>query len=80
MAGGIGLSWQVPAIADWVERLTGNRFLDPSVYPITEVPSLLVWSDVWMIGIMAFVLTVLATLYPAWQASRVCPSEALRYE
>lgn len=80
MLGGIVLSYQLPGIAAWLERLTGSRFLDPSVYPIGEVPSLLLWSDVWLVGILAFVLTVLATLYPAWQAARVCPSKVLRYE
>lgn len=80
MLGGIGLSYQLPEIAEALERLTGSRFLDPTVYPISEVPSLLVWSEVLLVGVMAFVLTVLATLYPAWQAARVCPSEALRFE
>ena len=80
VAGGIALSYQVPAIADFIEQLTGSRFLDPTVYPITDVPSLLMWGDVWLVGSVAFILTVLATLYPAWQAARVGPSEALRYE
>jgi len=44
------------------------------------LPSKLIWSDVWVISIMSFSLTLLATLYPAWQASRVNPAEVLRYE
>ena len=50
------------------------------VYYISDVPSKLVWSDVYAISGIAFALALLATLYPAWQASRVNPAEVLRYE
>ena len=50
------------------------------VYYISEVPSRLDWGDVGLIGLMSFVLSFLATLYPAWRASRVQPAQALRYE
>ena len=78
--GGVTLSHYLPEIADLIERFSGSRFLDPSVYPITEVPSLLLGSDIALVSGMAFFLTVLATLYPAWKAAKVSPSEALRYE
>jgi lipoprotein-releasing system permease protein len=38
------------------------------------------WSDVGVISAVSFVLTILATLYPSWRASRTQPAEALRYE
>jgi lipoprotein-releasing system permease protein len=50
------------------------------VYYISDLPSQLNWPDVWRIGAVAFLLSLLATLYPAWRASRTQPAEALRYE
>jgi lipoprotein-releasing system permease protein len=50
------------------------------VYYISELPSQLLWSDVFVICGVSFVLTLLATLYPSWRASHVQPAEALRYE
>jgi lipoprotein-releasing system permease protein len=50
------------------------------VYYISDLPSDLQWRDVGVIAAVSFVLTLLATLYPSWRASRVNPAEALRYE
>jgi lipoprotein-releasing system permease protein len=50
------------------------------VYYISSLPSKLVWLDVYVIAGVAFVLSLLATIYPAWQASQVNPAEVLRYE
>jgi lipoprotein-releasing system permease protein len=50
------------------------------VYYISDLPSDLHWSMSWTIGAVSFVLTLLATLYPSWRASRTQPAEALRYE
>jgi len=50
------------------------------VYSVTEVPSEVHLADVVTIPIVAFVLTVLATLYPARRAASIAPAEALRYE
>ena len=66
----------VPAI----EKLFGVHFLSADVYYISELPSRLIWGDVYRITGVAFLLSVLATLYPAWQASRIKPAEELRYE
>jgi lipoprotein-releasing system permease protein len=66
----------VPAI----ERLFNTQFLAKEVYYISELPSELLWRDVGVIAAVSFVLTLLATLYPSWRASRVNPAEALRYE
>ena len=63
-----------------LERLLGMQFLAKDVYYISELPSDLHWSDVGTIGVVSFVLTLLATLYPSWRASRTQPAEALRYE
>jgi lipoprotein-releasing system permease protein len=64
----------------FIERLFGVNFLPPGIYFISYLPSDLQWNDVMTIGLTAFVLSLLATLYPSWRASRVNPAEALRYE
>ncbi|OYY54259.1 MAG: ABC transporter permease [Halothiobacillus sp. 28-55-5] len=77
---GVLIASNVETIVPWIEHLTGTQFMPADVYYISEVPSRLDWNDVWHIGAMAFGLSFLATIYPAWSASRVQPAEALRYE
>ncbi len=79
-AGGIALALNVETIVPAIERFFGVHFLAADVYYISDLPSKLVWSDVYRITSMAFVLCLLATVYPAWQAARVNPAEVLRYE
>jgi lipoprotein-releasing system permease protein len=70
-------------IETWVpalERLLGVHFLPSSVYYISELPSDLHWDEVGFVTTVAFVLSMLSTLYPAWRGSRTQPAEALRYE
>ena len=78
--GGLALALNIETIVPAIERFLGVQFLAADVYYISDLPSKLIWSDVWVISIMSFSLTLLATLYPAWQASRVNPAEVLRYE
>lgn len=78
--GGVLLAFNVETIVPAIERLFGVHFLSAEVYYISELPSKLLWSDVVQITSMAFLLSLLATLYPAWQASRIRPAEELRYE
>ncbi len=80
VAGGVALATYLSDIAAWIERASGRKFLSPDVYPISEVPSQLLLSDVALTAALAFVLTVVATLYPAWRAAAVRPAEVLRYE
>ena len=77
---GVSLSLNLDTVVPFIEKLFGIHFLDPGVYYINELPSDLHWDDVWMIGSISLLLGVLATLYPAWRASRTQPVEALRYE
>jgi lipoprotein-releasing system permease protein len=78
--GGIALATNVETLVPVIEHFFGVKFLSPDVYYISEVPSDMRWSDVALISIVAFVMCALATLYPAWRASRTQPAEALRYE
>jgi lipoprotein-releasing system permease protein len=77
---GIIVALNIDVIVPFIERLFHVQFLPKSIYVISELPSDLIWSDVWTIGVVAIVLAFLATLYPSWAASRVKPAEALRYE
>ncbi len=70
----------VADIVGFVERMFGLRFLDPSIYQITELPSELRPMDVVATALFSFAMSAVATLYPSWRASRVNPAEALRYE
>jgi len=77
--GGVLLASNIDVVVPFIENFTGP-VLDPEVYYIDKMPSDLRSFDVFKIGLMAFVLSVLATLYPAWRASRTDPAEALAYE
>jgi lipoprotein-releasing system permease protein len=77
---GVILALNVETVVAWIERIFDIRFLDPNIYYISKLPSEIHWPDVWLIGISAFVIALIATLYPAWRAARIQPAEALRYE
>ncbi len=70
----------VDVIVGFVERLFGFRFLDPTVYQISSLPSELRPMDVVLTACLSFFMAAIATIYPAWRASKVNPAEALRYE
>ncbi|SCN46660.1 lipoprotein-releasing ABC transporter permease subunit [methanotrophic endosymbiont of Bathymodiolus puteoserpentis (Logatchev)] len=78
--GGVLLALNVETIVPAIEKFFGVNFMAADVYYISSLPSKLVWMDVYVIAIVAFSLSLLATIYPAWQASRVNPAEVLRYE
>jgi lipoprotein-releasing system permease protein len=80
VVGGVALALNVETVVPFIERLFGIQFLAKDVYYISDLPSDLQWRDVGIITAVSFVLTLLATLYPSWRASRVNPAEALRYE
>ncbi len=75
---GIGLSLSVSDIARGIERLSGQPMFD--AYFVNYLPSQLLWSDVLWVGVVAFLMSFVATIYPAAQAGKVQPAEALRYE
>lgn len=80
VAGGVALASNIDVVVPFIERLFNTQFLSREVYYISELPSELQWGDVGTITVVAFVLSLLATLYPSWRAARVNPAEALRYE
>jgi len=80
VGGGVALALNIDVVVPAIEHVLGMQFLAKDVYYISELPSDLQWNDVFVIAAVSFVLTLLATLYPSWRASRVNPAEALRYE
>lgn len=78
--GGVLLASNIESLVKLIEKIRGINFLDKDVYPISDFPSEIIPSEVISICAVAFFITVLATIYPAWKAARTQPAEALRYE
>jgi lipoprotein-releasing system permease protein len=77
---GVTLALNVETLVPLLQAATGQQFLNPEIYYISDLPSQLKASDVVEISMLSLTLGLLSTLYPAWRASRVLPAEALRYE
>ncbi len=77
---GCAIAVSIPVVLPAVEQLLGIRFLTPSVYFLSALPSKLSAIDVIEIASAAFLMSCVATLYPSWRAARVRPAEALRDE
>ncbi|RHW22581.1 lipoprotein-releasing ABC transporter permease subunit [Pseudomonas jilinensis] len=77
---GVLAALNVSDLVAGLERLLGIQFLSSDVYFINYLPSELLWGDVLLICSAGLGLSFLATLYPAWRASRTEPAEALRYD
>jgi lipoprotein-releasing system permease protein len=77
---GVLLANNIATITSSVEQTLGVKLFDPSVYFISELPADLQAFDVAVVVLASFVLSLFATLYPAWRASRIAPAEVLRYE
>ena len=77
---GLLVSMNIDVIVPAIESFFGTQFLAKDVYYIAEIPSEVDPSDVISICVVSFALTILATIYPSVKASRVKPTDALRYE
>lgn len=80
MVGGVLLADNIESIVQFIEHQFETRFLDPSIYYISVLPSQILWSDVALVCSISFLVSIMATLYPALRASKTHPVEALRYE
>jgi lipoprotein-releasing system permease protein len=67
------------AFVAWLEGLFGLQVFDPSVYFVTELPSLWRWQDTVVVCAGAALISLVASAYPAYRASQIAPAEALRY-
>jgi lipoprotein-releasing system permease protein len=80
VASGLLIALNLEPIINVIEKVTGLNFFSKDVYYLDHFPSLVVPSDVVLISVTAVLISFIATLYPSWQASRMLPAEALRYE
>ena len=77
---GVIFCWNIEAIRLFVAWATSTQIFNPEVYYLTRLPARIdYWETASIVG-MAMALSVLATIYPSWRASRLDPVEALRYE
>ncbi len=77
---GLALAHNLDVIVPAIERVFGVQFLPKDIYFLNSLPSDPRWGDILPIGIISLVLSLIATLYPSWRASRTRPAEALRYD
>jgi lipoprotein-releasing system permease protein len=77
---GIALARNVESLVRSIEGVFGVQFLDAKVYFMSDLPAQVQWLDVLQVCSVAFLLCALATVYPAWRASRTQPAEALRHD
>ncbi len=77
---GLLIALNLEPIINLIQKVTGQNFFNKDIYYLDRFPSLVVPYDVLLISITAILISFLATIYPAWQASRMLPAEALRYE
>lgn len=75
---GVLFSHYIKSIMAALNWITGANLWDPTVRFLSDIPSVLDWRDVASVVLMALVLSLLATLYPAWKAARLDPVKALR--
>ncbi len=80
VASGLLIAFNLEPIIGIIQKITGQNFFSKDIYYLDHFPSLVVPSDVVLISVTAVFISFLATLYPAWQASKMLPAEALRYE
>jgi len=80
IAGGMAIAYNVDVIVPAIERALGVQFLARETYFISSLPSDPRAGDIVLIGVTSFTLSLLATLYPSWRASRLQPAQVLRHD
>ena len=74
------LCLNVESIREFFTWLSGTVIFDPEVYFLSQLPADMETGETVSVVLMALILSFLATLFPAWRASRLDPVDALRYE
>jgi lipoprotein-releasing system permease protein len=77
---GLLLASHVTALVDWIQHIFHVQLIASDVYYVDYLPSRIEWPDIGKITCVALAMSLLATLYPAWDAARTQPARALRYE
>lgn len=77
---GITFALNIDAIKEWIEGWSGSELFSDEIYFLSRLPAEIDWMEVTGVITMAILISVFATLYPAWRAAKLDPVEALRYE
>ena len=80
VVGGTLIALNVDVLVPGIERLLGVQFLPREIYFISSLPSDVRLNDVVTIGLTSLVMSLVATLYPSWRASRLQPAQVLRHD
>ncbi len=80
LLGGIMLALNATTIVNGLQSLFDMHILSSSIYFVDYLPSKILWSDLWQVCAMALLMSFVATIYPAWRASKTVIAEALHYE
>lgn len=80
VAGGMLLAYNVGEVVAFIESLFNVQFLSREIYYISKIPTDPQMADITTVAVTSFILSLLATIYPSYRASKVNPAEALRYE
>ncbi len=76
---GLLFSLNIQKIQNFLEGVTGTNLFAAEIYFLSKLPSKLDFSEVSLVVLFALILSLLATLYPAWRASRIDPIKVLRH-
>ncbi len=80
VVGGVLLAYNVGEVVAFIEWLFSVQFLSHEIYYISKIPTDPQLNDIVTVAVVSFILSLLATIYPSYRASKVNPAEALRYE
>ena len=77
---GIVVSFNIESIRNFISTFFGQELFSPQIYFLSKLPSNLNLNEVLVVMGLSITLTLLASIFPAWKASKISPAEALRYE